>query len=199
MLSLSRGRVVTLTSQITVSISVDWNSLLAAFIGGIFGSGISGMVAVMQFRRAGVHALQERRWLDAEVVADAQTLLMDLDPTRRTINVNTDRSVEAKLWEDLNRRRDELYRQLLLLAAGHPSQEVEEAARELSTALLLTAQYSLFAVTQVYGLITSPGLIEEARDKHAMAEKAAAKLVAAVKSATAPARRGRVRQLFKRE
>jgi hypothetical protein len=63
---------------------MDWSTLAAAFIGGIFGGGIAGAVSFMQLRSDKTQALQARRWIDAEVVADAKSLLMDLDPQRRT-------------------------------------------------------------------------------------------------------------------
>jgi hypothetical protein len=133
---------------------MDWSTLVAAFIGGIFGGGIAGAVSFMQLRSDKAQALQARRWVDAEVVADAKSLLMDLDPQRRTVNVNPASGAEATLWNDLNQRRDQLYRQLLMLAAGHPSQEVAAAADELGLALLWTAQHSQFAVSELLATST---------------------------------------------
>ena len=175
---------------------MDWNSLAAAFIGGIFGSGISGMVAVMQFRRAGVQALQARRWVDAEVVADVQTLLTDVHPQRRTINANPDSSIESKLWEGITERRDQLCRQLLLLANGHPSQEVATAAKEMELALVQTVHSSALATMEVLAHRDIQGVIATAEKHHAAAEKAMDKLSAAVRDATVPKRRwlGRTRR-----
>jgi hypothetical protein len=168
---------------------MDWNTLVAAFIGGIFGGGIAGAAAFMQLRSDKVQALQARRWIDAEVVADAQSLLMDLDPQRRTINANPVPGVEADLWKGLNERRDQLYRQLLMLAAGHPSQEVAAAANELGVALLWTAQHSQFAVSEVLGHRLNLELIERAQERHATAEAAAERLVTVIKDAATPKRR----------
>jgi hypothetical protein len=131
------------------SSNMDWNSLAASFVGGGLGAGLSAWVAFTQFRSDKAQGLQARRWVDAEVVADARSLLMDLEPQRRTINASPIPGAEAALWKDLHHRRDQLYRQLLLLAAGHPSHEVAEAANVLGTALLWTAQQSEFAVSEL--------------------------------------------------
>jgi hypothetical protein len=143
---------------------VDWNSLAASF-----GGDLSAGVAFMQLRGDKAQALQARRWIDAEVVADARSLLMDLDPQRRAINANPAPGVEDALWKDLRNRRDQLYRQLLLLAAGHPSHEVAEAANELETALLWTAQQSEFAVSELLANRINPKLTEATQERHASA------------------------------
>jgi hypothetical protein len=166
---------------------MDWITLLSAFIGGIFGGGIAGAVAFMQFRSDKAKELQARRWIDAEVVADAKTLLMDLDPQRRTINANPTPGVEENLWKDLNQRRDQLYRQLQLLEAGHPFQDVAVAAHEFGLALLWTAQHSMIAVTEVLAHRLSMKLIEKAQERHATAEAAAEKLANAIKDAAGAA------------
>jgi hypothetical protein len=44
----------------------------------------------------------------------------DLDLQRRTINVNRTPGTEVDLWKGFNERHDHVYRQLLLLAEGHP-------------------------------------------------------------------------------
>lgn len=168
---------------------MNWITLAAAFIGGIFGGGIAGAVSFMQLRRDKAQALQARRWIDAEVVADAKSLLMDLDPQRRTINVNRAPGVEADLWKTLNQRRDQLYRQLQMLAAGHPSQEVAAAANELGLALLWTAQHSQFAVSEVLASRFNLKLIEAVQERHATADAAAEKLATAIKDAAVPRRR----------
>ena len=168
---------------------MDWSTLATAVIGGSFGGGVTGAVSFVQFRSNKAQALQARRWVDAEVVADAKTLLMELDPQRRTINLNPVRQVEAELWRGLNERRDQLYRQLLLLAAGHPSPQVAIAADELGLALLWTSQRSQFAVIELQAGRFNQNLIEEAQKQHAAAEAAAEKLATAIKDAAVPKRR----------
>ncbi len=167
---------------------MDWSTLTAAFIGGIFGGGIAGGVSFMQLRSDKAQALQARRWIDAEVVADAKSLLMDLEPQRRTLNVNPAPGVEADLWKDLNRRRDQLYRQLQMLAAGHPSQEVAAAANELGLALLWTAQHSQFAVSELLASRFNLKVIEAAQEQYTTAQ-AAERLATATKDAAVPRRR----------
>jgi hypothetical protein len=73
-------------------------------------------VSLVQLLRDNTPALQARRWLDAEIVADTQKLLIDLDPQRRTLNANP--ANEADLWKSLSQRKDQLDRQLLLLVNG---------------------------------------------------------------------------------
>lgn len=172
---------------------MDWNTLLSAFVGGIFGGGIAGAAAFVQLRRDRVQALQARRWVDAEVVADAKSLLMELDPQRRTINVNRTPGGEAALWKDLDHRRDQLYRQLLMLAAGHPSHEVATAANELGLALLWTAHHSQFAVSQILADRISSKSIEVAQEKHTAADAAAESLAIAIKKAAISQRRSLIK------
>lgn len=75
---------------------MDWSTLAAAFIGGGFGSGITGTVSYLQLRSDKRQALQARRWTDAEVVADAKSLLIELDPQRRTLNADPTPGAEAR-------------------------------------------------------------------------------------------------------
>lgn len=167
---------------------MDWSTLGAAFVGGISGGGVAGAAAFLKLRSDKVEALQARRWVDAEVVADAKSLLVDLDPQRRTINLNRAPGVEAELWKGFHQRRDDLYRQLLLVAAGHPSQEVAATAKELSLALLWTAQHSEFAVVELLADRFNLKLIEAAQERQTTAEVAAEKLETAIKEAGVPGR-----------
>ena len=66
------------------SSDMDWTTLVAAFLGGGVGGAIPASVSIMQLQRDKAQALQARRWVDAEIVADASALLMDLEPHRRT-------------------------------------------------------------------------------------------------------------------
>lgn len=149
---------------------MDWTTLFAAFIGGGLGSVITGTVSVLQLRSNPAQALQARRWIDAEVVADAKSLLVDLDPQRRTLNVDRTPGVEIDRWKDLTERVDQLYRQLLMLGSGHPSAEVSTAANELGLALQWTAHYSQWAVIDLLAGRTITQQFQEAKERHTAAE-----------------------------
>jgi hypothetical protein len=168
---------------------MDWTTLCAAFLGGGCGGAIPAVVSIMQFRRDTAQNLQARRWVDAEIVADATALLMDLDPQRRTINANVDSSVEANLWKDPSQRKDQLYKQLLLLAAGHPSQDVAASADELGLELLWLAQRSQFAVSALRANRNFHKILVSAQERHKAAETALGKLTIATKDAATPKRR----------
>lgn len=168
---------------------MEWDTLASAFVGGIGGGAIAGAVSFAQLRSDRTQRLQARRWIDAEVVADAKQLLMELDPQRRTLNLDPTPGAEAELWKGLNQRRDDLYKQLLLLSAGHPSQQVAAAANELGLGLLWTAQHSQFAVSELSAHRLNPQWIEAAQERHRTAEAAAIKLESAIKDAAAPKRR----------
>lgn len=168
---------------------MDWNTLATALVGGIGGGAVTGAVSFVQMRSGRRQGLQARRWIDAEVVADAKQLLMELNPQRRTMNLDPAPGAEAELWKGLNKRRDDLYRQLLLLAGGHPSEEVAAAANELGLGMLWTAQQSQFAVSELLANRMNLKLIEAAQERHETAEATAVKLEIAIKKAAVPKRR----------
>lgn len=168
---------------------MDWTTLGAAFLGGGCGGAIPAAVSVMRFRRENAQALQARRWIDAEIIADARRLLIDLEPYRRTINVDPTAGVEAGLWKSLNQRKDQVDRQLMLLAAGHPSQSVATAATELGLALVWLAHQSQRAVQAVLANRDVLELVKDAEERYKNTEAAATKLEKAVKDAAAPKRR----------
>jgi hypothetical protein len=167
---------------------MDWITLGAAFLGGGFGGAIPATVSLVQLRRDKTAALQARRWLDAETVADAKKLLIDLDPHRRTINAQAP-DVEAELWKGLNERKDRHDRELLLLGTGHTSQEVSAAANELDLALVWLAHWSELAVRAVVAHRDFLDLVEDAVKCREAAAIAVNKLADAVKEAAAPKRR----------
>jgi hypothetical protein len=114
---------------------MDWNTLAAAFIGGIFGGGLGGMIAYMQLRSDQAQALRARQWADAEFIADATRLLSDLQPRLCAVHRPAD---EPDYWADLRDRSLRVEKQLTRLAAGHPSVKVQQAADALSVALTET-------------------------------------------------------------
>ena len=160
----------------------------AAFLGGGLGGAIPATVSLVQLGRDKAATLQARRWLDAEIIADAQKLLIDLDPHRRTLNVQAP-DVEADLWKRLNERKDQLDRQLLLLGAGHPSRKVSTAANELDSALVWLAHLSELAVQALLAHRDFQKLVEDAVKRHEAAHTAVKRLADAVNEAATPERR----------
>jgi hypothetical protein len=73
------------------------------------------------------------------VVADARHLLVDIDPARRGINADPAPAAEARLWADLNDRRDQVRRELMVLATGHSSAEVRSLTQRLEAELFMAA------------------------------------------------------------
>jgi len=167
---------------------MDWTTLGAAFLGGGLGGAIPATVSLVQLGRDKAATLQARRWLDAEIIADAQKLLIDLDPHRRTLNVQAP-DVEADLWKRLNERKDQLDRQLLLLGAGHPSRKVSTAANELDSALVWLAHLSELAVQALLAHRDFQKLVEDAVKRHEAAHTAVKRLADAVNEAATPERR----------
>jgi hypothetical protein len=168
---------------------MDWTTLGAAFLGGGFGGAIPAAVSAIQLRRDKTQALQARRWVDAEIIADARKLLTDLEPQRRTLNVNPTPGVEDDLWKDLNQRKEQVDRQLMLLAAGHPSKAVATSATELGLALVWLAQQTQFAVREVLANRDFLMLVDAAQERYKTAETALDKLTTAAEYAATPKRR----------
>jgi hypothetical protein len=111
---------------------MHWSTLLPAAVGGLIGSRIPAVMVFLGWRRERTRSLQERQWQDAEVIADVQLLLHDIDPIRRGLNVNPAPEVEDAQWASLNQRRDQVRRRLLALAAGHASAAVRSSAESWS-------------------------------------------------------------------
>jgi hypothetical protein len=109
--------------------SWDWGSTAGAFIG----AGIPAVLTYAKFQDERRHRLEDRQWVDAEIIADVHRLLSEIDPRRRAMSVNPAEGVETALWANLNQRRDDVQRRLLTLATGHRSQEVRTLAERLST------------------------------------------------------------------
>ncbi len=125
---------------------MDWNTLASALIGGLLGGGLSGVVAYMSLRNDRAEARRGRQWVDAEIAANTRQLLKDIDPARRGINLNRTPGVEDQRWETLRQRSEETYNQLVRLATGHPSEDVQSRAERLSPAILRAAYQSQWYV-----------------------------------------------------
>jgi hypothetical protein len=128
---------------------MGWFTLLAALVGGLLGGGIPGVMTYLGWHREQGERRQARRWEDAEVVADARQLLTDIDPVRCGINVNSAPGAEDARWTDLNRRRDDVRRRLLVMSTGHPSPGVRSSAKRLEVEVFNAAVQSEWHVSDL--------------------------------------------------
>ena len=128
---------------------MDWNTLAAAFVGGISGGGLGSAAAIARLRTDWRAALQARQWLDADVIADVRQLLIDINPERRGINLNPNKAVEREKSTALDQRSRQVDRELLRLAAGHPNTAVADWAHQLSSALVRAAYASEWHIRDV--------------------------------------------------
>lgn len=107
---------------------MDWGTVVAAFVGAALPS--SGTLLTLRADRR--QRLEARQWLDADVVADVQQFLNDIDPMRRAVDLNPAEGAADEMWKNLDQRRDQVQRKLLLLAAGHPQKLVRDRAARLA-------------------------------------------------------------------
>jgi len=162
---------------------MDWNTLAAAFVGGISGGGLGSAAALARLRTDRRAALRARQWLDADVVADVRQLLTNASPSpeRRGINLSPDKGAESRKSAALAERSHQVDRELLRLAAGHPNTAVAECAHDLSSALVRAVYASEWHVRDVVAGRNSEEALAAAQGAHAQAVKAAKELERAVK------------------
>jgi hypothetical protein len=136
------------------------------------------------WRRERARRREDRRWQDAEVLADVRQLLHDVQPERRGINVNPAPGAEDDLWASLNQRRDDVERRLLVLAAGHPSTTVQSSAEKLAVEVLNAAVHSHWHVIDILkGSSNIMTQLSFAQECHATALATCAELERAIKAA----------------
>jgi hypothetical protein len=126
-------------NQAAAATGWNWGVFLGAVAGGLIGAGIPAVMTMVGWRREQARRREDRQWADAEVIADARQFLLNVDPVRCGVNVNTAPGAEDARWANLNKRRDQVRRKLLFLAAGHPSPEVRSAAEKLEPQLFTAA------------------------------------------------------------
>jgi len=175
-------------------VGMDWGTVIGAFIGAAIPS--SGTLLTLRAERR--KQLRERQWMDAEVVADVDSLLHDIDPMRRAMNLNPAEGAEDALWAGLETRRDDLQRRLLRLGSGHPSQEVREPARRLASEVFNAAVSSRWVVHDMLLGRDSKEQMETAQRDHDHAVGDATDLRRAVESAGSGRRFERQRRAIQR-
>jgi hypothetical protein len=151
------------------SLGMDWTQLGDAVIGGLLGGGVTAGVAWQQLRADRRRNREDRQYQDAEVVAEAWQLLIDVAPERRGINISADPAVENEQWVALKERMQQVGKQLLWLAAGRPSADVRAAAGQLSSALSRAVVASEWHVRDVQARRDPEPSLSRAQEAHAEA------------------------------
>ncbi len=164
---------------------MNWTTLAAAFIGGIFGGGLGSLVSYMQLRTNRQAGARSQQWQDAGLIADLWDLLAAIQPERRGMNLSPDLAEEGQKSAVLDERQQQVGKELMRLAAGHPAGEVRHIARPLSSALARAASASEWHVRD---LRTSSShdlqdSLARAQSAHAEAVDLAQQLERAVKDA----------------
>lgn len=151
------------------SLGMDWTQLADAVVGGVLGGGITAGVAWQQLRADRRRNREDRQYQDAEVVAEAWQLLIDVDPERRGINMSADPAAEYEQWVALRERMNQVGKQLLWLAAGRPSADVRTAAGHLSSALNRAVVASEWHVRDMQAHRDPDPTLSRAQEAHAEA------------------------------
>jgi hypothetical protein len=81
---------------------------------------------------------QEQQRADAAVLGPVMAFLTDVDPDRLGFNIRPDVTEQEKVMSPLRDRLDGIHGSLLVLAAGHPSDQVSDLARQLAIAVRST-------------------------------------------------------------
>jgi hypothetical protein len=161
----------------------NWGVFLGAIAGGLIGAGIPAVMTMAGWRRERARHSAERQLADAEIIADARQFLLDVDPVRRGMNVNTAPGAEDAQWASLNQRRDQVRRQLFFLAAGHSSLAVRSAAKKLEPQLFTAAVQAEWHVADVIKSRDNPEHLRYAQERYGNAMAALADLERTVKAA----------------
>jgi hypothetical protein len=158
---------------------MDWSSILGGFIG----AAIPSSVALIAMRLDRKQRLQDRRWVDADVVADVQQFLTEIEPMYRISHVEREGDAEAKRWEGLEARRVQVQRELLKLTTGHEDPTVRELAESLALLIVNATAYSKMAVGDEMQGRDNPKWVEIARKAYQGAHEDAVALGWAVQEA----------------
>jgi hypothetical protein len=157
--------------------SMSWTDVVSAAAGGLAGAAIPGWLGYLGLRRDRSRQLEDRwRDDDAPVMADARGLLQDIDPDHRAINVSSAPGIEQQTWNDILGRRATVVRQLLAMAAGHPSASIRSCAQELQVQVAAATDQTLWLVKDMLGNRDSQDQHSYARTCHQAATATADRL-----------------------
>jgi hypothetical protein len=128
--------------------TMDWTIVISGAVGGLAGSAIPGWLAYWGTRRERKQLLQATwRDDDAPVVADVNMLLLDIDPDRRA-NIDRASGVEQQRWDVIRRQDTTVRRQLMTMAARHPSAPIRSRAEELEVQIAAATINTHWLVTK---------------------------------------------------
>ncbi len=162
---------------------MNWDGLGNSVVGGILGGGVTGTVAWLRFRADRRQAREDRQYQDAEIVAEARQLLIDVLPERRGFNMSPDPAAEGKTWATLNERMQQISRRLLWLAAGRQSPAVTLRASKLSSALHRAVTATEWHIRDLQAHRDPLPTLERAQAAHGEAEALTGQLEQAIKDA----------------
>jgi len=150
---------------------------VAGGAGGFLGSTVSAWVGHRTQDHAARRAQQQR---DADALGPVLSYLVDTDPTRLANNVTPDQEERERVFRELKDRRDKLRVQLLVVAAGHPDEEVRLMCRELSARLYNALTSASWAIHDQYEPGYGENLTENAQAEHQLAYDLAEQLLEAI-------------------
>jgi hypothetical protein len=164
---------------------MDWTTLAAAFVGGIFGGGLGSLVSYMQLRDSRRAGARTQQWQDAGLISDLWELLAAILPARRGINLSPDPAREREKFAALNEQQQQVSKDLRRLAAGHPSATVRDIAQPLSSAVERAAVATEWHVRAIQNPTGGDfeGALTRAEDAHSEAVRLAQDLERAIKDA----------------
>jgi hypothetical protein len=110
-------------------------AVLVAAAGGVGAFAGAAVSARLTHRGRREERRREQQRADAATLGPVMAFLTDADPDRLAINVRSDVAEQEKVMSPLRDRLDGIHGSLLILAAGHPSDQVSDLARRLAIAL----------------------------------------------------------------
>ena len=110
-------------------------AVLVALAGGLGAFAGAALSAVLTHQGRREEHRREQQRTDAAVLGPVMAFLVDADPDRLAINVRSDAAEQEKVMSALRERLDGIYGSLLILSAGHPSEQVRDLARKLAVAV----------------------------------------------------------------
>jgi hypothetical protein len=113
-------------------------AVLVAVAGGAGAFAGAALSAWLTQHRRRKERRQEQQRADAAVLGPVMAFLTDVDPDRLAANVRSGATEQEKVMSPLRDRLDGIHGSLLVLAAGHPSDQVSDLARRLAIAVRST-------------------------------------------------------------
>jgi hypothetical protein len=151
---------------------MNWSTWSAALVGGLVGAFIPATLTYMGL-------LRSRQSADAKAFGPAVLLLHRVHPERVTINLNPDRSLEARKWAELEKQLDTARERLLVVSAGNPRRYVREFAVSAEASVTKAYEASAGAVRDLQENRDNSESMDHARKAHDAAMTAMRNLIRA--------------------